>query len=93
MIPGIYPKIVRRRHIQNSIMQPYLKNTPRGGKKMAIRMSQHVAKPPPFPMMMSSSNCTRQTKFLKVQTAWVQLQLEIGRNSSSRRRRRMRRRS
>jgi hypothetical protein len=46
-------------------MQPYLKNTPRGGKKMAIRMSQHVAKPPPFPMMMSSSNCTRQTKFLE----------------------------
>jgi hypothetical protein len=74
MIPGIYPKIVRRRHIQNSALQPYLKNTPRGGKRMAIRMSQHVPKPPPFPMMMSSSNCTRQTKFLKVQTAWVQLE-------------------
>jgi hypothetical protein len=32
-------------------MQPYLRNTPRGGKRMAIRISQHVARTPPFPIL------------------------------------------
>jgi hypothetical protein len=35
-------------------MQPYFKNTPRGGKRMAIRISQHVARTPPFPILQSS---------------------------------------
>lgn len=35
-------------------MQPYFRNTPRGGKRMAIRISQHVARTPPFPILQSS---------------------------------------
>jgi hypothetical protein len=65
MMPGMYPKIVRRRHIQNSIMQPYFRNTPRGGKRMAIRMSQHVAKTPPFPMMTIASSSNESGSYNK----------------------------
>jgi hypothetical protein len=65
MMPGMYPKIVRRRHIQNSIMQPYFRNTPRGGKRMAIRMSQQVAKTPPFPMMTIASSSNESESYNK----------------------------
>jgi len=42
-MPGIYPKIVRIKQIQNSSPQEYLRNTPRGGNKIAIKISQNVA--------------------------------------------------
>jgi hypothetical protein len=42
-MPGMYPKIVRITQIQNSSPQEYLRNTPKGGNKIASKISTNVA--------------------------------------------------
>lgn len=45
MIPGMYPKIVKRMLMNNEDEQPLSKNTPKGGKIIAninLKMSEHV---------------------------------------------------
>lgn len=45
MIPGRYPRIVRRTLIQKSATQPLSRKTPRGGRMMArmiLQMSEAV---------------------------------------------------
>ncbi len=67
-------------------MQPYFRNTPRGGKRMAIRMSQHVAKTPPFPMMTiaSSSNESGSYKATEFIFSWKhKSKFEVQNNISS----------
>eukprot|EP00249_Psilotum_nudum_P027078 c34366_g1_i1 orf=142-393(-) len=43
IMPGMYPRHVSRRQIQNSNLHPYLKKTPRGGRKIARKISAQVA--------------------------------------------------
>ncbi|CAN1793822.1 hypothetical protein LINPERHAP1_LOCUS20125 [Linum perenne] len=45
MIPGMYPRIVSSKQIQNSTPHPNLRNTPRGGSRIARIMSTQVAAP------------------------------------------------
>ncbi len=45
MIPGMYPSIVNSKDIQNSLWSPYLKKTPRGGRKTASRIRQKFQVP------------------------------------------------
>lgn len=39
----MYPRIVKIRQIQNSIPMAYLKKTPKGGNKIASKISINVA--------------------------------------------------
>uniref|UniRef100_A0A2P2K9H2 Cold induced plasma membrane protein n=1 Tax=Rhizophora mucronata TaxID=61149 RepID=A0A2P2K9H2_RHIMU len=58
--------MVSSKQIQNSTLQPYLRKTPRGGKRMAKRISMQVAVPSAIFLFSS-------LLFLKISSPKVQL--------------------